>query len=117
VIAVGSAVAIGCAFAAGVFSGITGIHSAWAAVLLGWLVGLAIRRSRCDLLAAIAGAGIALAGSALASLIAVTLRIVKEAHVPLTLVLDHMPLVAPAVPRDIGWFGFFAGPSPRTSAG
>jgi hypothetical protein len=106
VIAIGSAVAIGGAFAVGVFSGITGIQSAWAAILLGWLVGLAMRRSRCDLPTAIASASIALAGSALASLIAVTLRIVKEAHVPLTVVLDHMPLVAPAIPRDIGWFGF-----------
>ena len=105
-IAIGSAVAIGGAFAVGVFSGITGIQSAWAAILLGWLVGLAMRRSRCDLPTAVASASIALAGSALASLIAVTLRIVKEAHVPLTVVLDHMPLVAPAIPRDIGWFGF-----------
>ena len=90
----------------GVFSGITGIQSAWAAILLGWLVGLAMRRSRCDLPTAIASASIALAGSALASLIAVTLRIVKEAHVPLAVVLAHIPQVIPAVPKDIGWFGF-----------
>ena len=106
VIAIGSAVAVGCALAVGVFSGITGIQSAWAAILLGWLVGLAIGRSRCDSPAAIAGASIALAGSALASLIAVTLRIVKQVHVPLTLVLAHMPQVIRAVPKDIGWFGF-----------
>jgi hypothetical protein len=92
--------------AVGVFSAITGIQSAWAAIVLGWLVGLAMRRSRCDVPTTFAAAGIALAGSALASLIAVTLRIVKEAHVPLTAVLGHMPEVAPAVPRDIGWFGF-----------
>jgi hypothetical protein len=106
VIAIGSAVAVGCALVVGVFSGITGIQSAWAAILLGWLVGLAIGRSRCDSPAAIAGASIALAGSALASLIAVTLRIVKQVHVPLTLVLAHMPQVIPAIPKDIGWFGF-----------
>jgi hypothetical protein len=106
VIAIGSAVAIGSAFVVGVFGGITGIQSAWAAILLGWLVGLAIRRSRSDTPAAIAGASIALAGSALASLIAVTLRIVKEVHVPLAVVLAHIPQVIPAVPKDIGWFGF-----------
>ena len=106
VIAIGSAVAVGCALVVGVFSGITGIQSAWAAILLGWLVGLAIHRSRSDASAAIAGASIALAGSALASLIAVTLRIVKEVHVPLAVVLAHLPQVIPAVPKDIGWFGF-----------
>ena len=63
-IAIGSAVAIGCALVVGVFSGITGVQSAWAAILLGWLVGLAIRRSRCESPAAFAGASIALAGSA-----------------------------------------------------
>ena len=105
-IVIGSAVAVGCALVVGLFSGITGIQSAWAAILLGWLVGLAIRRSRCDTPAAIAGASIAVAGSALASLIAVTLRIVKEVHVPLAVVLAHIPQVIPAVPKDIGWFGF-----------
>jgi hypothetical protein len=106
VIAIGSAVAIGCAFVVGVFGGITDIQSAWAAILLGWLVGLAIRRSRSDSPTAIAGASIALAGSALASLIAVTLRIVKEAHVPLAVVLAHIPQVISTVPEGIGWFGF-----------
>jgi hypothetical protein len=106
VIAIGTAVAIACAFAVGLFSGITRIESAWAAILLGWLVGLAIGRKRRDSPAAIGGAIIALAGSALASVIAVTMWIVKEAHVPLAVVLAHMPVVISAVPHGIGWFGF-----------
>ena len=48
-----------------------------------------------------AGAGIALAGGALASLIAVALRIAKEAHVPLAVVLAHIPQVISAVPKGI----------------
>ena len=106
VIAIGLAVAIGCAAVVGLFGGVTGIQSAWAATLLGWLVGLAVRRKRCDSLAAIGGAIIALAGSALSSLIAVTIRIVREAHVPLAAVLAHIPRLISVVPHVIGWFGF-----------
>jgi hypothetical protein len=105
VIATGSAVAIACATAVGLFSGITGIQSVYAAIALGWAVGLTISRRRSDTPAAIAGAIIALAGSALASVIAVTLRIANQAHVPLAVVLGHLPLVIPAVPQAIGWFG------------
>jgi hypothetical protein len=106
VIAIGSVVAIGCAVVVGLFGGVTGIQSAWAAILLGWFVGLAVRRKRCDSPAAIGGAIIALAGSALASLIAVTIRIVREAHVPLADVLAHIPRLISVVPHVIGWFGF-----------
>ncbi len=106
VIATGSAAAIACATAVGLFSGITGIQSAYAAILLGWAVGLTIRRGRSDTPAAIASAIIALAGGALASVIAVTMRIANQAHVPLAVVLGHLPLVISAVPQAIGWFGF-----------
>lgn len=105
-IAIGSAVAIGCAFVVGLFGGVTGIQSTLAAILLGRFVGLAVRRNRCDSLTAIGGAIIALAGSALASLIAVTIRIIREAHVPLAAVLAQVPRLISVMPHVIGWFGF-----------
>ena len=106
VIAMGSAAALAGAFAVGLLSGLTGIQSAYVSILLGWVVGLAIRRSRRDSPAAIGAGIIALTGSATATVIALTVRIVTVAHVPLAVVLTHMPKVISAVPHVIGWFGF-----------
>ncbi len=106
-IAVGSAVAIACAFALGVIGGVTNMQFAYGAVLLGVFTGQAVRRIRRDPQAAIAAGLLSLAGSALASLIAVTMRIVNVAHVPLSLVLAHMSAVMSALPQVIGAFGFF----------
>lgn len=106
VIAMGSATALAGAFAVGLFSGLTGIQSAYAAILLGWVVGLAIRRGRRDTPAATGAGVIALAGSAAASVIALTARIVKVAHAPLGVVLMHISTVISVLPHVIGWFGF-----------
>jgi hypothetical protein len=93
VITIGSAAAV----AVGLFSGPTGIQSAYAAILLGWVVGRAIRRSRSDTPTA-AGAGIiALTGSATATVVALTVRIMTVAHVPLD--LADLP---PQGPESIG---------------
>jgi hypothetical protein len=81
VITLGSAAAL----AVGLFSGLTGIQSAYAAILLGWVVGRAIRRSRSDT-PTVAGAGIiALTGSATVTVIALMVRIMTVAYVPLQL--------------------------------
>jgi hypothetical protein len=104
-IAVGAGVAIACAFVAGLISGLTNSQFAYAAVLLGLLVGLAIRQIRRDPQAAIAGGLVSLAGGALASLIGLTFRLVKYGQVPLSYVLAHMSTVISAVPRVSGAFG------------
>lgn len=106
VLAIGSAAALAGACVVGLFSGLTGIQSASVSILLGWVVGLAIRRSERDTRAAIGAGIIALAGSAAASVIALTVRIVTVAHVPVAVVVTHIPAVISAVPHVIGWFGF-----------
>lgn len=105
-IAVGSAVAIACAFALGLIAGMTNTQFAYGAILLGVFTGQAVRRVRRDTQAAVAAGLISLAGSALASLIAVTMRLVKALHIPLSTVLAHMPTVISILPHIIGWFGF-----------
>jgi hypothetical protein len=105
-IAVGSAVAVACAFALGLIGGLTNTQFAYGAILLGVFTGQAIRRVRRDTQAAVAAGLISLAGSALASLIAVTMRLVKAVHIPLSTVLAHMPAVSSILPHIIGWFGF-----------
>lgn len=105
-IAVGSAVAIACAFALGLIGGVTNTQFAYGAILLGVFTGQAIRRVRRDTQAAVAAGLISLAGSALASLIALTMRLVKALHIPLSTVLAHMPTVISILPHTIGWFGF-----------
>jgi hypothetical protein len=105
-IAVGSAVAIGCAFALGLIGGVTNTQFAYGAILLGVFTGQAIRRIRRDTPAAIAAGLISLAGSALASLIALTIRLVKVLHVSLSIVLAHIPAVISVLPHVIGVFGF-----------
>ena len=99
-------VAIACAFVAGLITGLTNSQLAYAAVLLGLLVGLAIRQIRRDPQAAIAGGIISLAGGALASLIGLTVRLVKVGQIPLSIVLAHISTVIRAVPHFIGAFGF-----------
>jgi hypothetical protein len=103
---VGSAVAIACAFILGLIGGVTNTQFAYGAILLGVFTGQAVRRVRRDTQAAVAAGFISLAGSALASLIAVTMRLVKAVHVPLFTVLAHMPAVSSILPHIIGWFGF-----------
>jgi hypothetical protein len=89
-----------------VFSGLSRVQSAYVAILGGWLVGRTIHRGSRDIPAA-AGAGImALAGAALASVIAVSIRISVAAHVPFEIVAAHIAKVIPLVPRFIGPFGF-----------
>jgi hypothetical protein len=105
-IAVGSAVAIACASAVGLLGGVTNTQFAYGAILLGVFTGQAVRRVRRDTPAAVAAGLISLAGSALASLIAVTMRLVEAVHIPLSTVLAHMPVVVSILPHIIGWFGF-----------
>jgi len=105
-LALGAAVAVGGALIVGVFSGMTSIQSAKVAILLGWLVGLVVSRAGPALDAA-AGAGIlSVAASAAASVIGVIIVIVRLGHVPLAIVLDHLPRVISLMPHVIGWFGF-----------
>jgi len=106
VLAQGAGVALGSACAVGVFSGLTRVQSAYVAILGGWLVGRTIHRGSRDMPAA-AGAGVmALAGAALASVIAVSIRIMVTAHLPYEIVAAHIAKVIPLVPRFIGPFGF-----------
>jgi len=107
-IAVGSAVAIVCAFVVGLIGGATNTQFTFAAILLGVFVGQAVRRIRRDTQAAIAAGLISLVGSALASLIALTMRLVRAVHIPLSIVLAHMPRVISAMPHVIGGFGFLS---------
>jgi hypothetical protein len=104
--AVGSAAAIACAFALGLIGGVTNTQFAYGAILLGVFTGQAVRRVRRDTQAAVAAGLISLAGSALARLIAVTMRLVEAVHIPLFTVLGHMPVVSSVLPHIIGWFGF-----------
>jgi hypothetical protein len=105
-VAVGSATAIACAFTLGLIGGVTNTQFAYGAILLGVFTGQAVRRVRRDTEAAVAAGLISLAGSALASLIAVIMRLVEAVHVPLFTVLAHMPVVSSVLPHIIGWFGF-----------
>jgi hypothetical protein len=105
-IAVGSAVAIACAFILGLIGGVPDTQFVYGGILLGVFVGQAIRRIRRDMPAAIAAGLISLAGSALASLIALTMRLVKAAHIPLWVVLAHISTVISNLPHAIGAFGF-----------
>ena len=105
-ITAGAAVAIGCAFLAGLIGGETNSQFAYAAVILGLLVGVVIRKIRSDAQAAIAAGLLSLAGGALSSLISLTVRLVKVAHIPLSFVLAHISTVMSQVPHYIGAFGF-----------
>lgn len=105
-LAMGVAAAIGAAVVVGVFSGVTGIQSAYAALLLGWIVGLSVSWAGRDRLAAAGATVLALAGSAAASVIAVCLTAVRDAHVPASIVAAHFWRAIPLLPHVIGWFGF-----------
>ena len=73
-IAAGAAVAVACAFVVGLIGGATNTQFAYGAVLIGFLAGLVMRKIRMDAQTAIAVAVVALIGSALSSVIALTLR-------------------------------------------
>ena len=105
-IAVGSAVAIACAFAVGLIEAMANTQFAYAAILLGIIVGRSVRRIRCDTQAAIAAGLISLAGGALASLIGLTVHLVRAFHIPLPAMLTHLPTVISILPHAIGPFGF-----------
>jgi hypothetical protein len=105
-LAQGAGVAVACAFAVGVFSGLTRVQSAYVAILAGWLAGRTIHRGSRDLPAAVAAGIMALAGAALASVIAVSIRITVTAHLPYEIVAAHIARVIPLVPHFIGPFGF-----------
>jgi len=85
---------------------VTNHQFAYGAILLGVFTGQAVRRIRRDTEAAIAAALISLAGSALASLTGLTMRLVRAAHVPLSVVLAHISTVISILPQAIGAFGF-----------
>jgi hypothetical protein len=106
-LALGAGVAACGAFIVGVFSGVTGIQSTYVAVLLGWLVGLVVSRAGRDLPAAAGAAILSLAGSVAASVIAVTISLIRHVHVPLTIVLEHISRVLSVVPHVVGFFGFW----------
>ena len=80
----GAAVAVACAFVVGLIGGATNTEFAYGAVLIGFLAGLAMRKIRADAQTAIAGAVVALIGSALSSVIALTLHLVKAGQIPLS---------------------------------
>lgn len=103
---VGMAAAIGGAAVVGVFSGVTGFHSAYVAILLGWIVGLAVSRAGRDELAAAGAAVLALAGSPAASVIAVCIAAVKDGHIPASFMAAHFWRAVPLLPHVISWFGF-----------
>jgi hypothetical protein len=105
-IALGAAVAIACAFGLGLVVGMTNTQYAYGAILLGVFTGQAVRRIRRDTQAAVTAGLLSLAGSALASLIAITVGIVRTAHLPLALVLAHMPTVISLLPHVITTFGY-----------
>src|ERR1700683_873625 len=105
-IAAGAAVAVACAFVVGLIGGATNTQFAYGAVLIGFLAGLTMRKIRADAQTAIAGAVVALIGSALSSVIALTLHLVKAGQIPLSFVLGHESTVISDVPHYIGFFGF-----------
>jgi hypothetical protein len=105
-LALGATIAMGGAVVVGVFGGLTTIQSTYVAILLGWLVGLVIRRAGARYEAAAAAGLLSLTGSALASVISGVIIIVRQAHVPLAIVLGHLSTVISLLPHAIGWFGF-----------
>ena len=105
-LAAGIAAALAGAVVVGVFSGVTRIQSAYAAILLGWIVGLAVSRAGRDPLATAGAAVLSLAGSGAASVIAVCITAVREGHVPASIVAAHFWRAIPLLPQVIGWFGF-----------
>jgi hypothetical protein len=105
-LALGCAVAVGGAVAVGVFSGFTRIQSAYAAILIGWVIGLIGCRAGRDRPAAAGAVVLALAGSAAASVIAVCIMAVRDGHVPASIVAMHFWHAIPLLPHVIGWFGF-----------
>jgi hypothetical protein len=77
-LALGATIAMGGAVVVGVFGGLTTIQSTYVAILLGWLVGLVIRRTGARYDAAAAAGLLSLAGSALASVISGVIIIVRQ---------------------------------------
>jgi hypothetical protein len=75
-------------------------------VAIGFFAGLVMRKIRMDAQTAIAGAVVALIASALSSVIALTLHVVKAGQIPLSFVLGHESTVISDVPHYIGFFGF-----------
>jgi hypothetical protein len=105
-LALGCTAAIGGAVAVGVFSGFTRIQSTYAAILLGWVIGLIVCRAGRDRRAAAGAVVLALAGSATASVIAVCIMAVRDGHVPAPIVATRFWHAIPLLPHVIGWFGF-----------
>ena len=105
-LALGAGVAFAGAFVVGTVSGLTNYQSAYVSILLGWVVGLVVNRASREMPVAVAAGMLALAGSALASLIYIVIGLVRNLHVPLSSVLSNMQHVFPLVPPVIGWFGF-----------
>lgn len=105
-IAVGAVVAVAGAFIVGLIGGSTNTQFAYGAVLIGFLAGLVMRKIRADAQTAIAAAVVALIGSALSSVIALTLHVVKAGQIPLSFVLGHESTLISDVPHYIGFFGF-----------
>jgi hypothetical protein len=102
----GATVALGGAVILGTFSGLTNYQSTYGSILLGWLVGLVVRRTGGDTPLAAAAVMLSLAGSAAGSLILVMIGLVRTLHLPLAIVVSHISRVFSLVPHVIGWFGF-----------
>jgi hypothetical protein len=105
-VALGAAVAFGGAVIVGTFFGLTNYQSTYLSIVLGWLVGLVVSRAGREMPAAVASGLLALAGSALGSLIGIIIGLVRTVHVPLSVVLSNLGRVISLVPHVIGGFGF-----------
>lgn len=105
-VALGAVVAFGGAIIVGAVFGLTNYQSAYLSIVVGWLVGLVVGRAGRDMPIAVAAGILALAGSALGSLLGIIIGLVKTVHVPLSVVLSNMGRVISLVPHVIGGFGF-----------
>jgi len=105
-IAVGAGVAVASAFIVGLITGAANTQFAIGAVLIGYLSGLAMRKVRADPRLAIPGAIAALIGSALSSVVALTVHVVKVAQIPASFVLGHESTIVSDIPHYIGFLGF-----------
>jgi hypothetical protein len=105
-VALGAAVALGGSVIVGTIFGLTNYQSTYVSIVLGWLVGLVVSRAGREMTIAVAAGVLALAGSALGSLLGIIIGLVKTVHVPLWIVLSNMGRVISLVPHVIGGFGF-----------
>jgi hypothetical protein len=104
--AVGLAAAIGSGLVVGILSGLINSQFAYGAVLIGFAVGGTMRRFGRSQAMGLTSAVIAVAGSALSSVVAEITRLVNHFHIALSIVLSHLSIVFRALPHYIGFLGF-----------